>query len=170
MKLLKNVQRSRFLSGLVLVLVVVCAAQAAHALIRSYTNKPIGHLSFKNSNELKTTSSIVPARVGPDTKVVFNPTSRSIVQASFCAELSSAGGAGVIAVAILDPGTGDEVVIDPGTIVLDSALDANIETRCFQWDHYFVEAGAHVLEIHWASTVDTVAVESRRRTLSVVSR
>ncbi len=149
---------------------LLLAAQPASALVKSYVNKPIGNMSYKSSNVAKTISSTVPAKISGDTNVGITPTSRSIIRVSFCGEFSSPVGGGVIVIAVLDPGTEDELVIHPGTIVLDQALPATLTTRCFEWVHYFVDTGPHFVEIQWASLVDGEAVEIRRRTMSLMSQ
>jgi hypothetical protein len=155
---------------------LVLAAHPAQAavgpreeLVKAYANKPIGRMSFKSSNVLKATSSTIPAKITGDTNVGITPTDRSILRVNFCGEFRSPDGGGVIVIAVIDPGTLDEV-IHPGTIVLDQALPTTLTTRCFEWAHFFVNPGQHFVEIQWASLVDGQTVEIRRRTMTVMSQ
>lgn len=170
MKSLKTDRRLRAMALWLALVGVLLAAQPAVALVKSYTNKVVGNMSYKSSNALKTTSSDIPAKISGDTNVVITPTERSIIRANFCGEFSSPVGGGVAVIAVLDPGTPDQLVIHPGTIVLDQALPTTLTTRCFEWVHFFVDAGPHVVEIQWASLANGEAVEIRRRTVSLMSQ
>ncbi len=154
-------------------IMALLAPSIAFAEVISFTGKEIGHIGFKATNEVTTYDSDIPTRL-ENSKVSFGLAKRSIVEVTFCSELSSSTLSGVKVQAVLDAGVqGGEVILNPGSVVLSPSLEAAIQTRCMTWVYHPVNPGPHSIEIQWGLAVPPVGAEeitAKERTVRVIYR